>query len=142
MSTVSGGKALVAIMAVAIAAAVAAGLLAAGSPATARERRFDDRRVEDLTALGQAVDQHHSASGRLPDTLAELAQDWLDQRDPRTAQPYEYRVLNADTYHLCAVFQQPSAHGAGFWRHGSGRHCFNLHSRSRGREHDHADLTR
>lgn len=132
MSTVSGGRALVAVMAVAIAAAVAAGVLAAGSPAKARERRFDERRVEDLTALGRAVDHHHSVSGRLPDTLTELAQwSMLDLQDPSTAQPYEYRVLNEDTYHLCAAFQQPSAQRAGFWRHGSGRHCFTLRSRRR-----------
>ena len=122
------GKAVIAAMAVAIAAAVAAGLMAAGSPAKARARRFDDRRIEDLTALGRAVDHHHSVSGRLPAALAELEQDWtvLDLLDPVSKQPYEYAIVDRERYQLCAVFHQSSTGPDRFWQHGAGRHCFTL----------------
>jgi hypothetical protein len=120
------GRIVVGVMAAAIAGAVAAGLVAAGSPAKARERRFDDRRVEDLTAIGRAVDHRHSVSGRLPETLVELAQDWtgLELIDPATTQPYEYAIVDGARYQLCAVFHQRSTDGNTLWQHGAGRQCF------------------
>lgn len=39
-------------------------------------------------------------------------------RDPLTTQPYEYTVIDADRYELCAVFQQAWEDGPVFWRHG------------------------
>ena len=125
------GRTLVTITIVVMIAAVAAGTWVLGSPTAARRLRFDEMRVDDLTALVRAVDHRRSVSNRLPDTLAELTRDSsvLDLQDPATAQPYEYRVVSADSYHLCAVFQRPSPTGATSWRHGSGRHCFTLHSR-------------
>ena len=51
--------------------------------------------------------------------------------DPGSAEPYEYRPLDEDTYELCASFdgESPAPRRrtpAGFWSHGVGRQCFEL----------------
>jgi glucan biosynthesis protein len=109
------------------AAAVTAGLLALGSPATARERRFDTKRVEHLAELSNAVNTYHLSNRRLPTALPDLEQELayaVRFRDPATAQPYEYRVIDSDFYELCATFQQPSKGASRAWYHGLGRQCF------------------
>lgn len=114
-----------------VVAAILAGLTMLRSPARERERRMDDRRVTDLAAIGRAADLHSSRRGELPRDLSELAIEMgsgLSVSDPGGGQSYEYRVVDADTYELCAQFQQPSAPEAsvGFWSHKAGRHCFVL----------------
>ena len=113
--------------------AVTAGLMVLGSPATERERRMDQRRAGDLAEIGREVDFYRKENGKLPDRLdaVEGAKTFgLSIRDPETQQPYEYRVVDADKYQLCAQFQQDSARrGSGssdFWRHGTGKQCFAL----------------
>ena len=109
------------------AAAVMAGLLALGSPARARERRFDTKRVEHLAQLTMFVNGYHESNGRLPAALSELQRDVgyaAHLRDPATAESYEYRVIDSSAYELCATFQQPSKGGNRGWQHGAGRHCF------------------
>lgn len=117
----------------AVVAAVAAALMVLGPPREQRARRMDERRVDDLAAIGRATDLYWSRHGKLPANLGELTPDAgseLATRDPESEQPYEYRVLTADQYELCARFQQPSARPSGiFWSHPAGRHCFALEVR-------------
>ena len=117
----------------AVIAAVAAALMVLGPPTEQRARRMDERRVDDLAAIGRATDLYWSRHGKLPASLGELSPgvaSALATRDPETEQPYEYRVLAADQDELCARFHQPSARPSGiFWSHPSGRHCFALEVR-------------
>jgi hypothetical protein len=111
-------------------------------------RRFDDQRVQDLQQVSYAVESFWNQNQHLPKTLDELMQgppqySGFSIQDPKTQVPYEYRILSASTYELCAVFEtdaqtitaktpqpmpayappgfvQPPA----FWQHGIGRTCF------------------
>lgn len=108
--------------------AVIAGLMVLGSPAEERERRMDQRRVEQLEELSRVVDVYRAEHEKLPPSLDQLERDGRPApgtRDPGTQQPYEYRVLEAEKYELCAQFQQASR-TVGFWRHDAGRQCFTL----------------
>jgi hypothetical protein len=104
------------------------------SPSQERVRRLDGRRVEELRALAGALDLYWSRRGALPGALDALAQEQgfaPQATDPATGRPYEYRVLGASTYELCAEFERPAEEGdpAGFWSHGAGRHCFQLEAK-------------
>lgn len=124
----AGSYILVGVGTAVVIAAVIAGLMVLGSPAKERERRMDERRVEQLGELGRVVDFYRSKHGRLPSSLDELEREGgsaLGTRDPGTQQAYEFRVLDTDKYELCAQFQQASR-TVGFWRHGAGRQCFAL----------------
>jgi hypothetical protein len=126
-----GTRITLALMLTAVTASVAAGLMVVGSPTTQRQKRLDEKRIEDLAGIRAAVDQYRSAHNELPRVLGEL--DAGDARwrhhDPLTLQPYEYRMRGGDGYELCATFQQPSDRQTGGWQHGTGRQCFVLVAR-------------
>lgn len=129
---------------VATAAAVAAvvgGFMLVDSPAEARLKRLDGRRVEDLRQIASAVDGHWARHQTLPASPAEAlaAVEWQAAlRDPVTEEPYPYRVIDARQYELCATFDRasdapPSRYGDPFWSHTAGQQCFTLKGRERGR---------
>ena len=112
-----------------VVAAVAAGLFLTGSPAEQRLRRFDERRVRDLQQLSNAASMRWDQQQRLADEVAELADGRYLTRvpiDPVSAQPYEYRVTDAQQFEVCAVFDRPSPppESGDFWFHDTGRRCF------------------
>jgi hypothetical protein len=128
------GTYLLAGLALVVAGAVVMGLWVLNSPATERQRRMDERRVADLAALSRAIDVVVSRRNALPSTLDDLAPAAIPvvgRRDPVTGEPYEFRVLGARTYELCANFHGSSAAGnaASFWSHEAGRQCFRLDAR-------------
>ena len=116
-------RAVLAAMTIAVAAAAIAGFAIIGSPATQRELRMDERRVEDLSNLHLLISNHRDFHGRLPASLDELGQSGR-ARDPLTSLPYEYATLGDDRFELCATFQRSSDDRPGSWRHGAGRQCF------------------
>jgi hypothetical protein len=95
--------------------------------------RIDDRRVEELRDLQDAVREWAKTHGTLPASLAQVdAQPGvqLPLADPEGRAPYEYARVGPDQFRLCAVFSTDSAKrnqhfGArGSWAHGAGRHCY------------------
>jgi type II secretory pathway pseudopilin PulG len=120
--------ALAALIVVAI--AIVAAFRVMGSPAEQRLRRLDERRVEDLNRLSDAIQLYDSRHQRLPASLEEIERDQgtdAARRDPVTQQPYEYRVDGPKAYSLCAHFDRESLREVGFyatWPHGAGRQCF------------------
>ena len=111
-------------------AAIAGGVMVLGSPTKERQRRMDEKRVEELAAIGRAADLYRSRHGKLPPGLGEMEQETgqvLRTHDPATQRPYEYRVLDPEKYEICATFQQDSTRGGSwpreFWSHGAGRQC-------------------
>lgn len=124
------GRAMLALGAIVVAAAAAAGLVVIGSPASERQRRIDERRVEALASLSRAVEVYRSRHGRLPDNLAALERGTgveLADRDPETGRPFEYRAVGDAEYELCASFARVSDtpdRAPDFWSHGPGRTCF------------------
>ena len=128
-----GLKIFVSVVVLAVLAAVVYGFILVGSPASQRVLRFDERRVSDLQSISFALDSYWVRNEQLPENLEALQ----DQRyfvrsiqDPETEEPYEYRVLSAVTYELCAVFLAESSllpkpsFSEQPWEHGMGRTCF------------------
>lgn len=117
------------------------GAFLVGSPNSERLRKLDERRIEDLAAIENAIERHcvgPSSSwedgrptivSQLPATLDDLAALAADHRpsvvDPARNVPYEYRVIDPSTYELCATFDLPrDVDDNARWNHPkSGRHC-------------------
>jgi type II secretory pathway pseudopilin PulG len=127
----SGKRALAIVVVIVVVAAVAAGIAIIGSPGEERTRRLDDRRIDDLRALSQSVEVYYARQQSLPASLDALASEpglSTVPRDPVAGEPYAYRPVGGSRYELCAVFDRETENtrAAGFWAHGSGRHCFTL----------------
>jgi hypothetical protein len=127
----TGRSILGAFIAGAVAVAVGAALVYVGSPAEARRRRFDDRRVRDLTEIANSLDRYWTTNTHLPASLEEAAQGGVASvpRDPESAEPYAYRLIDDHHYELCAVFARtsdevPAMTDRPFARHAAGRQCF------------------
>ena len=123
------------LLAVVVVTAIVVGVILLDSPAQSRLNRLDDRRISDLRELSIAVDVYWTREGRLPSSLEELS---IEERivrelaDPVTGDAYEYRVVDEDTYELCAVFEAEIDAGKRdipyeyLWSHGPGRQCFQM----------------
>ena len=76
------------------------------SPGTARLKKADATRTDDLVWIRNGVRSYYNSEGHLPDGLAQLVDRVEPERlrDPLTQAPYEYRVLDADHFELCARF--------------------------------------
>lgn len=111
--------------------AVLVGLYLIGSPAEARLRRFDERRVDDLQSAHAAIQSYWITRGRLPpapDSVPEAFPNGPRFRDPSTGIPYSYQPTGDSAYSLCADFARASppdnpAYDAA-WRHPAGHFCF------------------
>ncbi|MEP6593394.1 MAG: hypothetical protein ABJC51_06870 [Acidobacteriota bacterium] len=118
-------------------AAIVGGLLLLGPPPEERARQFDQRRIDALETIESAVQAFRTQHERLPASLEELRQQpgrMIRPNDPRTGQPYEYRLLDAASYELCAQFdRQSSRPGTAApdqaWAHDAGRQCFRRKAR-------------
>ncbi|MFQ5705708.1 MAG: hypothetical protein ACE5HT_17050 [Gemmatimonadales bacterium] len=113
--------------------AVIAGVRVAGTPGQGRAERLDRIRASDLRAIMTSIDTFWRRHERLPDSLGELVRDPRVQiaiEDPDKEQEYEYRIIDDDSYELCAVFERASIPEDripdAFWLHDQGRHCFPL----------------
>jgi len=127
-------------IAVVIVVVVAISLL--DSPAQQRLARLDERRIADLREIANAIDLYWVSESRLPAQLADLSDEagYFDELvDPETGTSYEYRVIDEDTYELCATFSTENAasdrdpYFHGLWQRGIGRQCYHLEARDTGR---------
>ena len=125
-----------------------AGVLSVPSPSTQRAVRFDARRVLDLERISRVMDCYYQSQAALPSRLEDL-----DRWSPtgaarnysvcgyslnvlylgRLEQKYQYRVVDAKEYELCANFSLASQKSEGQgqvsgrdWSHGLGRSCFTI----------------
>jgi len=110
------------------------------SPAQERLRRLDERRMSDLREIANAVDIYWTREGILPNVLDDLADEkgcFAELVDPETGAAYEYRVIDEDSYELCATFDTEDAasdrdpYFKDLWHRGIGRQCFTLTSQDR-----------
>jgi hypothetical protein len=133
VSARSGRTALAVVVSTVVAIAVAWGMWLVGTPAEERDRRLDERRLEDLRTLRQLVHAHHEATGRLPLGLEDL----VDARgrpveridDPAGRGAYDYEAVDSTSFRLCATFDfatpdEPARNRLDPWAHGAGRQCF------------------
>jgi len=131
VTALSGQRLLVAVLIAVVASVVGVSIAMIGPPSEERARRIDDRRVQELRQLSQAVHLYNSRHQALPASVADLSTEpgvSVTARDPVNGLPYGYRVLDAARYEVCAVFDRPSADSreGDFWSHGAGSQCFTL----------------
>ena len=127
-----GGRVLVLLATIAVAAVIVLALRMTGAPSEARERRIDAARVEALSDITRAMDVYHSRHKRFPVDLRALRDDSMGNvTDPETGEFFEYRLVDADRYELCATFANASdpQDGQDFWAHRPGRACYQLKPR-------------
>lgn len=120
---------------IAVVASVIAAVAVMGTPGAQRRMRQDERRIRDLDRIVDLARIEAREHGRLPASIDVLAKrpGRLAVRDPFTRAPYEYRVIDARSFQVCATFETDTAAGDGDdrprwtdlqWEHPAGRHCF------------------
>ena len=137
MSRPGVGRVLMIAATFIVVATLVAALWVMESPSKQRDRRIDERRVEQLEAIADALDLWKNSHKRLPASLRELAsQPGLSIAivDPVDGKPYEYQALSGWDYRVCARFATSTAerpngdNGIHWyekrWMHPVGHYCF------------------
>ncbi len=127
--------------AVAIAvAAIVLGFMYGDSPTKVREMKLDAEQITNFQDMEWRVQDHYTLKKALPTTVAELYIGIEPPVAPEGRTAYEYKILDEDTYQLCANFAYasvPSELGGraytaadmlknpyNTWDHGEGVTCF------------------
>ena len=127
-----------------VAVAIIAAFFIIGSPATQRDRRFDQERISGLQTIQYEIVNYWQAKGKLPQSLTDLDNDvygFVPPVDPETGVAYDYKATGALTFELCADFKTSSVNNTTTaypkavpypyapyndnWNHDAGRVCFN-----------------
>lgn len=134
MNRIVAVRLLVGCVILTVLGAVVAAMVVLGSPAEQRQRRLDERRVQDLSTIATTVTMYVSTHHALPVDMATLETEvgfGHQPVDPGSGSAYEYVPLGPETYQLCAVFAMPSSDanarptfGQQGWSHDAGRQCF------------------
>ena len=101
-------KILAIILAVVTILSVGAGFFIIGSPATQRNRRFDEQRVNHLQILQGQVVSYWTQKGAIPEKLGDLQDSisgYVVPVDPETGASYEYSATDKLKFELCANFK-------------------------------------
>lgn len=136
-------KSFVYTIVVIVVIAIVAGFFIVGSPATERQRRFDQQRTNDLNMIQSfIIDYWTSKNFTLPQSLEQLNDETrgvIVPNDPQTDADYEYIIKGANHFELCAAFNLPSMDSPNIaktapsldyygrlqnWSHDAGRVCF------------------
>lgn len=115
--------------------AVAAAISIMDSPQTARLKRLDSLRVQDLRALSNAIGDYQRKTRKLPESLQQLVpnlgSDSLKLHDEKQ-RPYIYHMKDAATYELCANFDRAADEDERSFdfprsaKHPAGDYCFSV----------------
>jgi hypothetical protein len=144
MNAPLGLKIFVVAVVLSVLLTVGYGIYVVGAPTTQRLVRLDQQRVSDLQNISFAISSYWDRNKELPPSLEALQgpQYFVQSiQDPETSQPYEYHILNEDTYELCATFKtnstqnyegSPQSFSERVWNHGIGRGCFQLQAGTSG----------
>ena len=136
------------VVAAIVVATVLWGFAVIGSPFQQREKRFDERRVQDLSMIQGQVINYWQMKESLPQNLSDLEDSisgFLVPQDPETGEKYEYTVYKGKEikFQMCATFStsssadveyqntapKPVSPRGGYypydsWQHDAGRYCF------------------
>ena len=137
-------KLFIGFMVILVIGVIIAGFYLAGSPQQARMERFDQTRIQNLESIANNIYSYSlkeidPTKRHVPQNLKVFEErtqmyHFGSLNDPETNQPYEYRVLNVNTYELCATFSTSNrekvkgndyySQQETFWVHDPGRTCF------------------
>ncbi|MBP6904882.1 MAG: hypothetical protein KBB91_02405 [Candidatus Pacebacteria bacterium] len=87
-----------------------------GSPASQRQLRIDQRRIEDLQSIQWQVINYWQQKEKLPESLAQFNDpiaNYMTPRDPefQKGKVYEYKKVGDKSFELCATFSLPMPEG-------------------------------
>ncbi len=114
------------------------GIIISGSPMQARNKKFDDQKINDLSSIQNSVTEYYRTNNNiLPKNLLTLSQSTnysgYKTKDPELNIDYEYNVISQNQYRLCANFSTDNTNLKSnemnypvteIWKHGIGRVCF------------------
>lgn len=120
--------------------AVGWGFAVIGSPFQQRDKRFDEKKIQDLSIIQNYITNYWQNKEVLPMNLSDLEDSLLGiiiPVDPETGELYEYQVIEDLTFELCATFKTtdegdrraipqiyPPRSQDYNWQHDVGRVCF------------------
>jgi hypothetical protein len=105
-------------------------------PSVVHQQHLDASRIQRLNLTEMQVENFTRTAKHLPAQLEEL---WADNPynrgtflDPESGSPLEYRVINGNSFELCATFltaskESPPVAYENNWKHPSGHFCFVRH---------------
>jgi hypothetical protein len=114
------GNVLAALTTLVVVALVVWAFTIVRGPMAARERYFDEQRITNIMAIARIADCHYSYYGELGVDVAAMQTRLADlgartpiengcadypPADPATNEPYTYRLIDADSFELCATFE-------------------------------------
>jgi hypothetical protein len=135
MTSVSGTRILALAVTTIVVGTVITAIVLLDPPGVQRQRKMDERRVEDLMSLQRTTEEYWTRHKALPPDLATLSKEpglRVPEADPETGSPYVFEITGPKSYRLCAVFARDSAERGSTryysvkWAHAAGRHCFDL----------------
>lgn len=84
------------------------GLQNSDTPQETRDMRLDDQQVQNLMDMEWRINDHFNLTKTLPENVEMLYVGVEVPVAPEGRQAYEYNILDADTYELCATFAYAS----------------------------------
>lgn len=130
---------------IAVTGAVIGAFFIVGSPATNRDREYDQTRISNLQSIQWEVVNYYQQKQALPTALENLQNSLRNYDiavDPKTSESYEYKLVSQEelTFKLCANFAQASGEAVQSpekpvsaiypvgisenWTHPAGQYCF------------------
>jgi len=113
-------------------AAIVTGICVIDSPQQVRAHKIDAKRITELQAIVARIKNYYHVQNRLPERLDQSDISYGSFKDPVTGHPYEYNIIDADNYELCAMFDtvliadRQTSNCWVFQQHGRGRYCFRI----------------
>jgi len=86
------------------------GFLDGGSPQAARNKRFDDKRIQDIQMIKNWVSSYYNKNKVLPLTLLESSTSFNNSgntkvpTDPESNIEYKYQTISNNKYKICTTF--------------------------------------
>lgn len=127
---------------VVVLATLALGFLNSDTPQEARQMRFDQQQIENLSDMQWRIEDHYRINKALPTDISALYIGIEMPTAPEGRDAYSYNIVDEDTYELCATFAKPSQQAGSDierpemltsdavknpynnWDHGAGKTCF------------------
>lgn len=117
------------------------GFLNSDTPSEVRNMRLDEQQITDLSDMQWRIEDHYRINKSLPTETGLLYIGIPQPTAPEGREDYTYKVIDNDTYELCAVFAGASKSGDtnvsepvtidqtlknpyNNWDHGAGKTCF------------------
>ena len=129
--------------AILVIAVLALGFMNSASPEESRQMRFDQQQISDLSDIEWRIADHYRINDdTFPATIDELFVGITAPTAPEGRDAYTYRIVDEDTYELCATFAYSSDQSGSDttapmmfegdslknpynnWDHGVGETCF------------------